>query len=272
VAEVLRGKPGSAVKVEVVRPGDSTASRAFNLTRRAVAVPSVESRVLFSPEMEAPLVGYVRIDHFRDSTAQEVKDAVLALQAKGMQGLVLDLRGNPGGLFASGVAVAELFLNEGTIVYTQSPLPLRDFNKAYKVEAPGPFVFPVMVLVDGDTASAAEVVAGALKELRRAPTWLIGQTTFGKGSIQCLIPTNRPPLDKLPGGLRLTVARFFSPTNQPYHGRGVVPTYTEDVEGDAGLERARQKLLDVMQGMMMPGTMQPTMPPTSPATPPAQMS
>jgi carboxyl-terminal processing protease len=137
-----------------------------------------------------------------------------------MQALILDLRGNPGGSFPAGVKVAELFLNEGVIVYKQG----RVKEETHKAHNPDAFTMPVVVLVDGETASAAEVVAGALKENNRAR--LVGQTTFGKGSIQTMIQ-----FDKVPAGMRITVAHFLSPTNQPYHGQGVAPHRVVDLAG-----------------------------------------
>ncbi len=248
-AERLRGNPGTLVELEIVRVGDPAgAKRVVKLARRAVAVPSVESFAApVSGDAGQIRIGYLRIDHFRETTVHEVKEALRALKADGMEGLLLDLRGNPGGLFLSGVGVAELFLSEGIIVHTQSPLPLREYNRPYRVEGPAPLLcplVPMVVLVDGDTASAAEVVAGALRELR-ARTCVMGQTTYGKGSIQCVLTKEKAPLDKLPGGIRLTVARFFSPSNQPYSGRGVTPHETLPVEGEAALRKAEQKLYEL---------------------------
>jgi carboxyl-terminal processing protease len=131
-----------------------------------------------------------------------------------MKSLVLDLRGNPGGLFNSAVEVAEMFLPSGTIAFTESPI--KKFKNAYKSQNPNAITMPLVVIVDGDTASAAEVLAGALKENGRAT--IVGTTTFGKGCIQCVLP-----LDTVPSGLKITVMKFFSPTNQPYSGRGVTP-------------------------------------------------
>ena len=159
-----------------------------------------------------------------------------------MRGLVLDLRGNPGGLFKSAVEVAELFLHAGVIAVTHSHFP--DYNQPYRARSMHPLELPVVVLIDADTASAAEVVAGALKELRRAT--LIGQTTFGKGTIQCLVALNKVPLDKMPAGIRITVARFCSPSDQPVNGRGVTPDVVSGLEGKALLEQAEAHLLGLI--------------------------
>ncbi len=196
---------------------------------RKDAVQEIQRQPVYLPSVMEPLVlnvttgdgdasvGYIQINHFQDSTVQDVKEALARLQTDGVQGLILDLRGNPGGTFKAGVQVAELFLDEGVIVYSESPL--AEFNRPFKVESRNPVQLPVVVLVDRDTASAAEVVAGALKEHRPGNTLIVGQTTFGKGSIQGVIPLDKPPLDKAPGGIRITIAKLFSPgKHQPYTG------------------------------------------------------
>src|SRR5262249_22224032 len=145
-----------------------------------------------------------------------------------LQGVILDLRGNPGGQFRSAVQVAELFLSEGVICYTHSRF--WQYNRPYRAGNMNPYRLPLVVLIDSDTASAAEVLAGALKDQRRA--LVLGETTFGKNTIQGLIPLNRPPLDRTPGGIRITVARFYSPANHVSFARGVEPNiaYTSRVE------------------------------------------
>jgi carboxyl-terminal processing protease len=231
-AGMLRGAPGSVVKVEFQpadpnRGGKQTAS----LKRRAVSLPAVEFEVRQTDD--CPQYGYLRINYFNDSTLQEVRDVLIGPSGMSggmpeIKGLILDLRGNPGGVFASAVAVAELFLS-GVIVIGQSPLP--DYNRNFKGEANAPFQFPIVVLVDGDTASSAEVLAAALKESRSTPTRLVGQPTFGKGSVQCLIQLKKAPLEKA-AAIRLTVARLFSPSNQPLTGKGVTPDVPVKVGGD----------------------------------------
>jgi carboxyl-terminal processing protease len=209
-----------------------------------VIVPSVEHFLLQDTE-SGLYFGHLRINHFQESTVQEVKEALAVLQTNGIKGLVLDLRGNPGGLFDSGVQVARLFLTGGVIAYTHSQL--KEYNQPQKADGMGAFLLPVVVLVDGDTASAAELLAGALKENGRAK--VIGQTTYGKGTIQHVFTLDKAPLDKNPGGIRLTVARFDSPTKVSYTGRGVVPH--ELGEGEAALTRAVAVLLAATRAMDM---------------------
>jgi carboxyl-terminal processing protease len=260
ISERLRGEPGSSVEVEYVRPGEPLANRRIaKLTRRAIFLPSVEFELLLLAD--ATPIGYLRINRFEDSTLQEVKEALATWQSAGpetIKGMILDLRGNPGGVFKSAVHVAELFLSEGVIVISEGRT--EHFTRPFKVEAAGPVQVPLIVLIDGDTASAAEVLAGALKEVRpmRVPTRLLGSRTYGKGSIQGEVPKARPPLDKLPGGIRLTVARLFSPSNQPITGRGVEPDEYLQPGADAVNEARRQ--LQAILGKPMGVAMAP-MPP-----------
>jgi carboxyl-terminal processing protease len=257
-AEKLRGKPGSSVEVEVQSADPMQGRRTVKLVRRAVTVPSVEFELVnLDP---ATTAGYLRINYFSDSTVQDIREAIAGLSAErppvDLKGLIIDLRGNPGGLFKAAVSVAELFLTEGVIVISQSPYP--EYNGPFKVETSGPFQFPVVVLIDSETASAAEVLAGALKEGRpdRAPTTVLGQTSYGKGSIQCIFPLEKSPLDR-PTGVRLTIAKLFSPSNQPYTGRGVVPHKSSRLQGDKLLTEAHKELLRLIE---QPPTMSPKMP------------
>lgn len=239
IADRLRGEVGTLLELEVLSPGQ-VMPHPVKMVRRPVVVPSVEARIV--PDTpDAELLGYLRIYSFQDSTLHEVKEALVQLQTNGIKGLILDLRGNGGGLFKSSVQVAELFLGSGVIVYGQSQLP--EYNKSFKADIHNPLLLPVAVLVDVETASSAEVLAGALKDSGRAR--LLGQTTYGKGSIQSVIP-----LSKMPGGIRLTVAQLFSPTRQPVTGRGVVPHDFVDTESDTCITAARAHLLGLLRMVM----------------------
>jgi carboxyl-terminal processing protease len=254
VADRLRGDSGTAVDIEVQAPGEMT-SRVVSVRRQAVNLPSVmDPRLLMlqTADMETTPVGLIQINYFSDSTVQDVKECLAQLQTAGARALILDLRGNPGGSFKPGVQTAELFLNEGVIVYSESPLD--DYNKPFEVKAKNPVTLPVVVLVDRDTASAAEVVAGALKDNRPGNTLIVGQTTFGKGSIQGVIPLDKAPLEKTPGGVRLTVAKLYAPGKErfAYTGRGVTPDIVIDQEGEATTAAGLQAVLQLLhQGAMM---------------------
>jgi carboxyl-terminal processing protease len=206
-------------------------SHGTRLVRRAVINPRVEHEVLMDDPETGP-IGYLRIACFQENTVQDVKEALAELQTMGVRALILDLRGNAGGAFRGAVQVAELFLGEGVIVHAQSRL--KEYNRPYRADLRNPCVLPLVVLVDGDTASSAELVAGALQENSRA--LLVGQTTCGKGSIQCILP-----LERMPAGIRVTVARFSSPLKNPYTGRGVLPDLVVAQEGEPAFAVARQE-------------------------------
>lgn len=254
VGDLLRGDEGSTVELKVESPGGMmmmgmVGARVVKVQRGRVPVRSVGDPLVLPPDdaKDASAVGYVRVNSFSDTTVQDLKSAILRLESSGIDALILDLRSNPGGSFPAGVKVAELFMTEGVIAYKQG----RDKEESHKALNPNAFLMPVVVLVDGDTASAAEVVAGALKENNRAR--LIGETTFGKGSIQKLVQFD----NKVPGGMRITVAHFLSPSNQPYHGQGVVPHRVieqsengSDTQLQAAKEEARA-LANAMRNMKM---------------------
>jgi carboxyl-terminal processing protease len=230
--EKLRGEAGSTVVLEIRHMDDS---RAVSVSVQRRGSPSVEPKLLLvqTPEMgiEPVPVGFIQINHFTDTTVEDVKEALAQLQTNGARALILDLRGNPGGSFKAGVQTAELFLDEGVIVFAKSPLP--DYDQPFKSTSKNPVTLPVVVLVDRDTASAAEVVAGALQDNRPSSTFLVGQKTFGKGSVQGVIPLDKAPLEKNPGGVRLSVAKLFTPGKHlPYTDRGVTPDLIVDQEGE----------------------------------------
>jgi carboxyl-terminal processing protease len=161
-------------------------------------------------------VGYVRIDGFQETTVGELDEAIAQMQMAGMKVLVLDLRGNEGGLFEVAVQVAERFVSAGLIVSTHGPAALREFNRYYYSRGLNFLTIPLVILVDGETASAAELVAGAMKEHQRG--MLVGETTFGKGCMQKVLH-----LSNSSAGVRLTVAKFYSPRGHAYTPNGIAP-------------------------------------------------
>ncbi len=213
----LRGKPGSKVTIWIQRDGAEgwQGSRPFELTREDIQVKSVESRSL------APGIGYVRLKQFQSSTSDELDQALTELRKKErLKGLVLDLRSNPGGLLEQAALVADRFLDDGVIVSTVGAMEGRDEKRATR---PGTEPdYPLVVLVNGASASASEIVAGALKNLDRAV--IVGQTTFGKGSVQLVFPRVTPDN----AALKLTIAQYLTPGDYSIQGVGVTP----DVELD----------------------------------------
>jgi carboxyl-terminal processing protease len=221
VAELIRNESGPSLDLELTAPGGVTS----RVTQLPLDLPSIPPR---DTQLFDTNVGYLRLLGFQKTTLQELDEAVLSMKARGMKALVIDLRGNPGGLFAVSVQVAERFLAEGVIVSTQGRI--RTANQTYTAPAgSGAYDFPLVVLVDGETASAAEVLAGALKDRQRA--LLVGEPTYGKGSIQGMLQLNSV------GGLRLTLAKFFPPGGQPFEDVGITPHVPEPVR-DRQLELA----------------------------------
>lgn len=213
----LRGEPGSSVTVWILREGDDgfTTPRAIQLKREVIKVASVDSRMLDGG------VGYMRLKNFQATTLDEVEGALEAFRSKGsMRGLVLDLRGNPGGLLDQAVKVADKFLPSGVIVATQGSSEGRDERKA-RPQGTEPD-YPIVVLVDGSSASASEILAGALKNHRRA--LVVGEQTFGKGSVQLVFSDVTPEK----AALKLTIAQYLTPGDVSIQGVGITP----DIELD----------------------------------------
>lgn len=214
VKEMLKGPAGSFVEIEVLTPGEP-ASRFLRLQRRRLLVLGIN----YYPSLKNSAYRHLEINSFTETTVQEVDEALKSMSKQGMKGLILDLRGNGGGVFESSIDTARRFLATGIITSTQHQNPAM--NRVYQAKNPKALTVPMVVLVNGDTASAAEVLAGALKDNGRAT--LIGQTTFGKGCTQTVLQLPSTGGGVPTGGMRLTVARFFSPKAQPYSGRGVIP-------------------------------------------------
>ena len=211
----MRGVSGSTVKLTIRRTG-ATGVMNFALRRANVEVHSVSFQSL------SPGYGYVRIEEFSDTTPDEVNAAVSKLQRDnpgGLRGLVIDLRDNPGGVLESGVAVADDFLNSGVILTAEGRTPDACFEMD---AAPGDLMngSPIVVLVNSGTASAAEIVAAALKDHGRA--LLIGHKTYGKGTVQTVIPL------QYGGAVKLTTSRYFTPSGGSVQGKGIVPDIVEE--------------------------------------------
>lgn len=213
----LRGKPGSKVTIWLHREGTGgwQGSRPFELTREEIRVKSLETERL------APGIGYVRLKQFQASAADELEEALATLSKKErLRGLVLDLRGNPGGLLEQAAKVADTFLDEGVIVSTVGTAEGREEKRAVRRGTEPNY--PLVVLVNESSASASEIVAGALKNHDRAI--VVGQTTFGKGTVQLVYPRVTPDN----AALKLTIAQYLTPGDVSIQGVGVSP----DVELD----------------------------------------
>ncbi len=208
-AQLLQGPEGSLVTLAVLR-GQGPA-RAMTVRREHVEVPSIEDVQLLD---QLAGVGYLRITSFQKTTAADLDAAMRRLDSAGMRSLVIDLRGNPGGLLSAAVDVADLFLERGLVVATRGRSPDEDFN--YTASQAGTWQLPLTLIIDGDSASSSEIFAGAIRDHRRGR--IVGARSYGKGSIQGIFP-----LASAGVGLRLTTASFYSPTGKPYSRVGVEP-------------------------------------------------
>ncbi|HYY31269.1 MAG TPA: S41 family peptidase [Chthoniobacterales bacterium] len=222
---MLRGEPGQKVTLTVFRPSTND-TKDYALEREIIRVPSVKDAKILDPSLTGNFkIGYVRITQFNEPTAQELDQKLNDLQNRGMQALIVDLRYNPGGLLSSAVDVCGLFLPPRTmVVYTEGREPGQRreyFTNRNAKQRPN---FPLVLLVNGGSASGAEIMAGALKDLNRAI--LVGETTFGKGSVQSVI--------QLPDGsaLRLTTAKYYTPSKQVIHEKGVAPNIRASLSPD----------------------------------------
>jgi carboxyl-terminal processing protease len=205
----LQGAEGSSVEITVLRP-DGTV-RNFRLVRRHVEVESVAQAKIVDP---ASGVGYIQLAGFQKTSTEELDKAIVALRRQGMKTLMLDLRGNPGGLLNVAVEIAERFVDRGVIVSTRGRAPGQ--SQIFRSQARSVWTMPLYVLIDHDSASASEILAGALKDQNRAI--LLGDKSYGKGSVQSIFA-----LRNAPAGLKLTTAKFYSPRNRSYSEQGVEP-------------------------------------------------
>ncbi|QDU63937.1 putative CtpA-like serine protease [Planctomycetes bacterium Pan216] len=208
-ANFLQGPKGSRVRLSV-RDGAGQ-RRDLLVARREVIVHSVTNITMLDRQSG---VGYVRLVSFQKLTATELDKAIADLRQSGMRSLVLDLRGNPGGLLDVAVSVANRFIDRGTLVTTRG----RAWGQSWSHRArPGKtWDFPLVILIDGDSASASEILAGAIKDHQRGT--IVGTRSYGKGSVQSIFP-----LRTVPTGLRLTTARFYSPQGEAFEQVGVDP-------------------------------------------------
>ena len=208
-ASRLQGTEGTFVDVVVQHP--TNVSQTYRLVRRHVEVESIAQAKILE---NTPGVGYIQLVGFQKTSTEELDRAMTRLQRQGMRYLVLDLRGNPGGLLNVAVDIADRFVDQGVIVSTKGRAPGQ--TQVFRAKPDKPYTLPVAVLVDRDSASASEILAGALQELGRAV--VIGDRSFGKGSVQSIFE-----LRSVPAGLKLTTAKFYSPKNRPYSEQGVSP-------------------------------------------------
>lgn len=239
--DLLRGDPGQKVTLTIFRPSNKE-TKDYVLQREIIKVASVKDSKILDQSITGNFkIGYLRITQFNEPTAQELAQKLNELQAKGMQALIVDLRYNPGGLLTSAVDVCGLFLPPKTmVVYTEGrdASQRREYDTAKSEKQRSNF--PMVLLVNSGSASGSEIVAGALKDLNRAI--LVGETTFGKGSVQSVI--------QLPDGsaLRLTTAKYYTPSKQVIHEKGITP----NIKASLSPDQERALLLRRRDGPLSP--------------------
>ncbi len=232
VVEDVRGEEGTSVELGL--RGGSQGPRTVTVVRAELDVPNIDARLLNDD------VGYVALRQFTTDAGDQVRDAVDDLLAQGARALVLDLRGNPGGYLPAAVSVAGVFMADTEVVSVgrdpESAQPYRTDD-----EAAAPDV-PLAVLVDGGSASASEIVAGALQDLDRAE--IVGTTTFGKGTVQTVSDL---PNDQ---GIKFTTARYYTPSGDSIDGVGVAPDRVVDADGEAQLAAAQEVVSAALAGSL----------------------
>jgi carboxyl-terminal processing protease len=216
----MRGKPGTKVTISVVREG-WTEPKDIDITREQIRVHSVREHMLDNS------VAYIKLRQFQEQTPHDLDQALDKAVKGGMKALVLDLRNNPGGLLTAAVEVSEKFVDDGKlVVYTEGRV--RNQNMRFTAHSKKPLAgvagIPMVVLLNQGSASASEIVAGALQDWGRA--MVVGTQSFGKGSVQTIIPLSDG------SGLRLTTAKYFTPKGRSIHGKGITPDIVVEVPKD----------------------------------------
>ena len=208
--KIMRGDPGTDIKLTIIREG-ADKPLPFTVTRDIISVKSVKSRIL------EPDFGYIRISNFQSKTARDLVTEISKLKEKNedeLKGLVLDLRNNPGGVLSAAADVSDAFINNGKLVFTKGRIENSEFQFNAK---PGDIMngSPVVVLINGGSASASEIVAGALQDHHRAV--IMGNKSFGKGSVQTIQELRSG------GAVKITTARYFTPKGRSIQGEGITP-------------------------------------------------
>ena len=213
--KIMRGEVGTDIELTVIREGAEKPLK-FNITRDIIRVKSVKFRTLDEG------YGYVRITQFQSRTGDNLADAISKLKDENgdLKGLVLDLRNNPGGVLNASVRVSDAFIDKGLIVYTEGRTEDSD-NKFHATSGDLIKGAPIVVLINGGSASASEIVAGALQDHKRAV--IMGTRSFGKGSVQTILPMNNGT------AVKLTTARYFTPNGRSIQAEGIVPDIKTEV-------------------------------------------
>ena len=223
--EMMRGKPGEPIKLTIIREGASQPLE-IKVIRDIIRVDSVRHRLLEDN------YGYIRISQFQVDTGREVLSALESMRKEQkINGIVLDLRNNPGGVLQAAVDVSDVFLDDGLIVYTKGRIPNSDMSYSADKSDPSKGI-PLVVLINGGSASASEIVAGALQDHRRGI--IVGTKSFGKGSVQTVLPLSTDN----ERGLKLTTALYYTPSGRSIQAEGIMPDINVDT---ANVTRTRER-------------------------------
>lgn len=226
----MRGEPGTEVLLKTLRPSTHEVKE-IPITREEINVTSVKDA-----EMVDEGIGYIRITQFNSPTAETLKQELEKLVEQDLKGLVLDLRGNPGGLLTSAAGVAELFLPRGDLIVFTKGRAGENGEQTFKSSGRTHYSskdFPMVILVNGGSASASEIVAGALQDHKRA--MLIGEKTFGKGSVQSVLPLEDG------SAVKLTTAKYYTPSERVIHDHGIEPDHRVEMPAEDLYQLRMQK-------------------------------
>lgn len=229
----LRGKPGTPVTVTVLREGENKILD-FTITRDVIKVKSVRN-----PRIVEDKIAYIKLSIFQERSAKDLEDALAELEKQGMDSLILDLRNDPGGLLNVAAEVTGKFLPAGEmIVYTKGRNNKQEMEFRVKEKKPRTD-YPMVILVDGGSASASEIVAGALQDHKRAV--LVGMKTFGKGSVQTVIPLSDG------SAIRLTTSKYYTPNGRSIHGQGIMPDIVVELKPTKKEDLSKQSPAEVFE-------------------------
>lgn len=234
VVSLIKGEEGTTVNITIYRDGEYMD---MTVQRRQVQIPTVEQ------EMLGDGMAYIRIVEFDDVTPGQFENALQVSRSSGMKGLVLDLRGNPGGSVNAVVDIARMLLPEGLVVYTEDKYGKRE---EYSCDGSNEFELPLVVLVDGNSASASELLSGAIQDYQKGT--LVGTTTFGKGIVQQMLTLRDG------SAVKITISSYYTPKGRNIHGIGIEPDVECPFDGEAyysnGYDNQLEKAKEVLSGMM----------------------
>ena len=225
----IRGEIGTDVTLKIRRAGEE--DKDYVVRRATIQVHTVAGQML--PDTDG--IGYIRIASFSEHTADEFKDAYHALENEGVKGMIIDLRENPGGLVTSCVAIANMVVPKGPVVSVVQKDGRREEYESELSEEK----YPLVVLIDGNSASASEILAGALQDTGAAT--IVGQTSYGKGSVQVILPLYDDD------ALKLTIAKYYTPSGRSIDGTGIEPDVRVEPQADGAQDVQLLKAIDVMK-------------------------